>query len=79
MQQRGVKSLLALFANSPTHRAPDALPFADNEQPATLFEMSKKSGKVAKDLEEQTYEIREIVLAKIRGFPPWPAQVRLPF
>lgn len=63
---------------SPTSPTPasDAHQFADNEQHTPSFEMSKKSGKVAKDLEEQTYEVREIVLAKIRGYPPWPAQVR---
>ena len=37
--------------------------------------MSKKGG-AAKAKEEATYEFRDIVLAKLRGFPAWPAQVR---
>ncbi|EJD02697.1 Tudor/PWWP/MBT [Fomitiporia mediterranea MF3/22] len=35
--------------------------------------MSKKGA--AKPKDETTYEVRDIVLAKIRGFPHWPAQV----
>ena len=36
--------------------------------------MSKKSGsKAVKD--DTPYELRDIVLAKIRGFPAWPAMV----
>ena len=37
--------------------------------------MSKKGG-AAKAKEEATYEFRDIVLAKLRGYPAWPAQVR---
>lgn len=36
--------------------------------------MSKKA---AKPKDEISYEIRDIVLAKIRGFPAWPAMVSL--
>lgn len=32
--------------------------------------------KASKQKEEFTYEIRDIVLAKIRGYPSWPAMVR---
>ncbi|KAI0798604.1 hypothetical protein BC629DRAFT_1501194 [Irpex lacteus] len=35
--------------------------------------MSKKAAK--NQPKEQTYEIRDIVLAKVRGFPPWPGMV----
>ncbi|TDL24291.1 Tudor/PWWP/MBT [Rickenella mellea] len=35
--------------------------------------MSKKS--TTKSKEEQTYEFRDVVLAKIRGFPSWPAMI----
>ena len=35
--------------------------------------MSKKS---AKQKDDQTYDLRDIVLAKIRGFPAWPGIVR---
>lgn len=36
--------------------------------------MSKKAAK--NQPKEQTYEIREVVLAKVRGFPAWPGMVR---
>ena len=32
--------------------------------------------KIAKPKEEFTYEVRDVVLAKIRGYPSWPAMVR---
>ena len=35
--------------------------------------MSKKAGKSQK--EQSSYEVRDIVLAKVRGFPPWPGMV----
>lgn len=35
--------------------------------------MSKKAA--AKPKDEATYEVRDIVLAKIRGYPAWPGQV----
>jgi PWWP domain len=37
------------------------------------FMMSKKSAKSQK--EQSTYEYRDIVLAKVRGYPPWPGMV----
>jgi hypothetical protein len=35
--------------------------------------MGKTGGKHQK--EESSYEIRDVVLAKVRGFPPWPGMV----
>ncbi|RPD58669.1 hypothetical protein L227DRAFT_504863 [Lentinus tigrinus ALCF2SS1-6] len=35
--------------------------------------MSKKAAKI--QTYEQSYEVRDVVLAKIRGFPPWPAMI----
>lgn len=35
--------------------------------------MSKKGAKTQN--KEQSYEVRDIVLAKVRGFPPWPGMV----
>jgi len=35
--------------------------------------MNKKSGKSAKEV--SSYEIRDIVLGKVRGYPPWPGMV----
>jgi hypothetical protein len=35
--------------------------------------MMKTGGKHQK--EESSYEIRDVVLAKIRGYPPWPGIV----
>lgn len=35
--------------------------------------MSKKGGKA--QTKEQHYEIRDVVLAKVRGYPPWPGIV----
>jgi hypothetical protein len=32
--------------------------------------------KGSKSDKETTYEIRDIVLAKVRGYPPWPGMVR---
>ena len=37
--------------------------------------MSKKGAKTQSQNKEQTYEVRDIVLAKVRGFPPWPGMV----
>lgn len=37
--------------------------------------MSKKAAK--NQHKEQSYEIREVVLAKVRGFPAWPGMVRI--
>ena len=37
--------------------------------------MSTKSAKTQSRNREQSYEFREIVLAKVRGFPPWPGMV----
>ena len=39
--------------------------------------MSKKGAKTQSQNKEQTYEVRDIVLAKVRGFPPWPGMVSL--
>ena len=38
--------------------------------------MSKKGAKTQN--KEQSYEVRDIVLAKVRGFPPWPGMVSAP-
>lgn len=35
--------------------------------------MSKKGSKTSKDT---SYEYRDVVLAKVRGYPPWPGMVR---
>ncbi|CDO75693.1 hypothetical protein BN946_scf184585.g6 [Trametes cinnabarina] len=35
--------------------------------------MSKKGAQT--QIKEQTYEVRDIVLAKVRGFPPWPGMI----
>ena len=35
--------------------------------------MSKKGGKA--QTKEQSYEIHDVVLAKVRGYPPWPGWV----
>ena len=35
--------------------------------------MSKKGGKTQP--KEQTYETRAVLLAKVRGYPPWPGIV----
>jgi len=32
--------------------------------------------KGSKSDKETTYEFRDIVLAKVRGYPPWPGMVR---
>lgn len=37
--------------------------------------MSRKSGKTKEAKEAPSYEIRDIVLGKVRGFPPWPGMV----
>ncbi|TBU24649.1 hypothetical protein BD311DRAFT_552860 [Dichomitus squalens] len=37
--------------------------------------MSKKGAKSQSQNKEQTYEVRDIVLAKVRGFPPWPGMI----
>ena len=39
--------------------------------------MSKKGAK--NQTKEQTYEIRDVVLAKVRGFPAWPGMVSAVF
>ncbi|KAJ6528505.1 hypothetical protein B0H19DRAFT_1385181 [Mycena capillaripes] len=36
---------------------------------------AKKSSSSAKKVEPETFDTREIVLAKVRGFPPWPGMV----
>ncbi|KAF7343715.1 PWWP domain-containing protein [Mycena sanguinolenta] len=36
---------------------------------------AKKSGSSAKKTDPEVFDIREVVLAKIRGFPPWPGMV----
>lgn len=41
---------------------------------ATIWTMSKKASKSEK--ESATYETRDIVLGKVRGYPPWPGMVR---
>lgn len=39
--------------------------------------MSKKGNKgQTKEIKDQSYEVRDVVLAKIRGYPPWPGMVR---
>lgn len=38
--------------------------------------MSKKGAKAQN--KEQSYDFRDIVLAKVRGFPPWPGMVSNP-
>ena len=35
--------------------------------------------KGSKSDKETTYEFRDIVLAKVRGYPPWPGMVRPSF
>jgi hypothetical protein len=35
--------------------------------------------KGSKSDKETTYEFRDIVLAKVRGYPPWPGMVRSSF
>ena len=41
--------------------------------------MSKKGGKgQTKEIKDQSYNVRDVVLAKIRGYPPWPGMVRPP-
>ena len=38
--------------------------------------MSKKGAKAAQSTKETvSYDVRDIVLAKVRGFPPWPGMV----
>lgn len=37
--------------------------------------MSKKGAKAQPPNKEQSYEIRDVVLAKVRGFPPWPGMI----
>ena len=38
--------------------------------------MSKKGNKgQTKEIKDQVYDVRDIVLAKIRGYPPWPGMV----
>ena len=39
--------------------------------------MSKKGAKAQPQNKEQSYDIRDVVLAKVRGFPPWPGMVSL--
>ena len=39
----------------------------------TVCTMSKKGAKTQD--KDQSYEVRDIVLAKVRGFPPWPGMV----
>jgi hypothetical protein len=39
--------------------------------------MSKKGNTKTKE-EQSSYELRDVVLAKVRGFPPWPGMVRHP-
>ena len=36
--------------------------------------MSKKGAKTQQNY-QQSYEVRDVVLAKVRGFPPWPGMV----
>ena len=33
-------------------------------------------GRGSRSDKETTYEFRDIVLAKVRGYPPWPGMVR---
>lgn len=49
--------------------------FADRHHRALVNRstMSKKSAKSAK--ETASYETRDIVLGKVRGYPPWPGMV----
>ena len=35
--------------------------------------MSKKGSKT--QAKEQSYDVRDVVLAKVRGYPPWPGWV----
>lgn len=35
--------------------------------------MSKKAAKTQD--KDQSYDVRDVVLAKVRGFPPWPGMV----
>ncbi|KZT10579.1 uncharacterized protein LAESUDRAFT_338768 [Laetiporus sulphureus 93-53] len=37
--------------------------------------MSKKGSKAQSQSKEQSYEVRDIVLAKVRGYPPWPGMI----
>jgi hypothetical protein len=39
--------------------------------------MSKKGEKSNKG--ESSYELRDVVLAKVRGYPPWPGMVRFAY
>ena len=67
----------ATLSASPTdltvaHRVLVAKPSSTNLN--FLSTMSKKGSKAPK---ESTYEYRDIVLAKVRGYPPWPGMVRV--
>ncbi|OBZ70701.1 PWWP domain-containing protein2 [Grifola frondosa] len=44
--------------------------------PSDASNMSKKSAKTQN--KDQSYEFRDVVLAKVRGFPPWPGMVMDP-
>ena len=56
-----------------THsRPPSTAPIVDPQR-TRPFTMSKK----AKTPKETKYDFRDVVLAKVRGYPPWPGMVRL--
>ena len=82
--------MLSKYSNT-LPRGPDDVRRASSPKPSLLLTVTRPartltnpppaiptmSKKAAKPKDEVTYEIRDIVLAKIRGFPAWPAMVGL--
>ena len=71
----GVQPLLST-TNSLTRRRSSPAPLRSSLPPPTrrtVCTMSKKGAKTQD--KDQSYEVRDIVLAKVRGFPPWPGMV----
>ena len=59
--------------------SPHTLSFSSTSRDATLLlrlRVHTIMVKGSKSDKETTYEIRDIVLAKVRGYPPWPGMVR---
>lgn len=71
------RALVACRPPFPTHHYPgcvSSLSFSSLPTPSsTRPTMSKKGAKP--QAPQQTYELRDVVLAKVRGFPAWPGMV----
>ena len=77
LPSQGVQPLL-LTTNSLTRCQSTLAPLCSRFPSETRRRPTNMSKKGAKSQEtDQSYEVRDIVLAKVRGFPPWPGMVSI--